>query len=231
MSTESKKLGHDDSSGFEFAKELLAGDVTAGINFDRIMKNPEEGYQIIEYLLCEESQPNVNPYTSHPKYYWKKNKNKFLALWRTKLDFNATLYLINYAKKGTTHEDKVLLIEVLDMDETGILKERQTRFTRSDFSKWFRDKNGRCLSDTDAILRDIYERKSLTELGSIVLDRGKYRGKSLTELGSTAEGRRYLNYHHQQPSYQYHIAVECFLRKLNRESAVKAGISAFSTRA
>lgn len=214
MSTESKELGHDDSSGFEFAKELLAGDVTAGINFDRIMKNPMEGYQIIEYLLCDEKQPHVNPYTSHPRKYWDRNKNKFLALWRIKLDFDATLYLVNYAKRGTTHDNKVLLIEVLDMDEIGILEERQTRFSRRGFSMWLREKNRQCLSDTDAILRDIYEKKSLEELGGIVLKRGKYQGKSLMELGSTAEGRDYLSYHYQQPGYQYHTAVECFLRKM-----------------
>ena len=34
----SKALGHDDESGFKFAKEMLEGDVTAAINFDRIQK-------------------------------------------------------------------------------------------------------------------------------------------------------------------------------------------------
>ena len=213
MGTESKKLGHDDSSGFEFAREMLAGDVTAGINFDRIMKNPEEGYQIIEYLLCDENQPKVTPYTSHPRYYWNKNKNKFLALWRTKTDFDAALFLVNYAKKGTAHENEVLLIEVLDMDETGILKEKQTRFTRSGFSRWFRDKNSQCLSDTDGILRDIYDKKSLEELGRIVLAKGKHQGESLRDIWSRAEGKSYLRFYQQQRNYEYHTAVECCVKK------------------
>ncbi len=33
MPEESKALGHDDESGFQFAKEMLAGDVTAAVNF------------------------------------------------------------------------------------------------------------------------------------------------------------------------------------------------------
>ena len=32
----SKPLDTEDSSGFEFVKEMLAGDATYGINFDRI---------------------------------------------------------------------------------------------------------------------------------------------------------------------------------------------------
>ena len=29
----SKPLGHDDQSGFQFAQEMLCGDVTAAVNF------------------------------------------------------------------------------------------------------------------------------------------------------------------------------------------------------
>ena len=39
----SKRLGHDDQSGFEFSKELLGEDYTAAINFDRLQKHPESG--------------------------------------------------------------------------------------------------------------------------------------------------------------------------------------------
>ena len=107
----SKKLEHDDQSGFEFSKELLGEDYTAAINFDRLQKHPQLGYIIIEYLLCRETQ-TVTPYSSHPNRYWHKNASKFLSLWRAKLDFNATLYLVNYAKKGTKWENEVLLIFV-----------------------------------------------------------------------------------------------------------------------
>lgn len=96
----SKPLGKSDDSGFEFAKEMLQNDPTAAINFDRIQKHPTIGYIIFEYLLCEEDQ-KVNPYTSHPNRYWHKNSKKFISLWELTKALDATLYLVNYAKKGT----------------------------------------------------------------------------------------------------------------------------------
>ena len=143
----SKPLGHADESGFEFAQEMLAGDVTAAINFDRIQWHPERGYMIFEYLRCGEDQPHVTPLTSHPKYYWDKNKRKFLALWRVAQALNATLYLVNYAAKGEKHEDEILAIKVLGMDETGITKEEDKKFDRAGFSRWFRDLNRACLGE------------------------------------------------------------------------------------
>ncbi|MFD3447123.1 hypothetical protein ACFDTO_21215 [Microbacteriaceae bacterium 4G12] len=141
----SKPLGHDDESGFEFAKEMLAGDLTAGINFDRLQKHPKHGYIIFEYLRCKEDQPHVTPHTSHPKYYWNKNKRKFLSLWQVAKDLKATLFLVNYAKKGETHKDKIKVIRVIDMNETGITKQEETKMTRADFQKWFRKLNSECL--------------------------------------------------------------------------------------
>ncbi|MBT3940908.1 hypothetical protein HOF46_02655 [Candidatus Woesearchaeota archaeon] len=140
----SKPLMNADSSGFEFAKEMLDGDSTAGINFDRLQKHPISGYIIFEYLLCDEKQ-FVSPHTSHPKRYWYKNKRKFISLWNVAKDLNATLYLVNYAKKGTMHEDKVLLIEVKALDETGIQKEIVKKMTRDEFKKFFRELNKICL--------------------------------------------------------------------------------------
>ena len=63
----SKKLEHDDQSGFEFSKELLGEDYTAAINFDRLQKHPQLGYIIIEYLLCRETQ-TVTPYSNSDCY-------------------------------------------------------------------------------------------------------------------------------------------------------------------
>jgi hypothetical protein len=141
---ESKALGIDDSSGFEFAKEMLAGDVTAAINFDRIQKDSRTGqYIIFEYLLCDERQ-TVTPYTSHPRRYWHKNKRKFLSLYEIANDLGAKLYLVNYAKKGTTHQDKVLLMEVMEADFDGIVTQ-DTQLTRDQFSRWFRQQNENCL--------------------------------------------------------------------------------------
>ena len=137
----SKALGHDDSSGFEFAQEMLAGDITAAINFDRIQKHPKKGYIIFEYLLCEEAQ-TVTPYTSHPNRYWHKNSRKFIALWNVAKDLDAKLILVNYAKKGTKNEDKVKVIVVKDIDEKeGLTKYKEYKWTRKQFSDWFRKLN------------------------------------------------------------------------------------------
>lgn len=149
--TESKPLGHNDESGFQFAKEMLDSDATAAINFDRFMKHPEKGFIIMEYLLCEETQ-KVDPYTSHPNRYWNKNRRKFLSLWRATLALHGTLYLVNYAKKGTAQADKVLLIEVKGMNEGGITEEIKTTFTREGFKSWFRELNRECLSSESEIL-------------------------------------------------------------------------------
>ena len=160
---ESKALGHDDESGFEFAQEMLADDVTATVNFDRLQKHPQRGYIMFEYLLCEEEQMELHhttPYNSHPNKYWYKNKRKFLSLWRAALDLNAELYLVNYAKKGTKYEDQVLLIKVRGVNEFGISDQEKTRFTRAEFQAWFRQLNRECLGPMETILgqRQIYVR-------------------------------------------------------------------------
>ena len=143
--TLSKQLMHNDDSGFDFVKEMLTGDVTAAINFDRLQKHPQYGYIIFEFLLTGEEQ-TVTPYTSHPKLYWKKNSQKFIRLWDAAKELKATLYLVNYAKKGTKHEDKVLLIKVLELTENGITKENKTQMTRKEFSDFFRKLNKECLT-------------------------------------------------------------------------------------
>ena len=51
----SKTLGHDDTSGFEFVKRTLGNNVTSAVNFDRLQKDPENGYIIFEFLKCEET--------------------------------------------------------------------------------------------------------------------------------------------------------------------------------
>lgn len=135
------KLGHYDESGFLFVQEMLSGDFSSGINFDSLRKHKEKGYVIFEFLLCEENQ-KVCPYTSHPNRYWHKNKHKFLRLFELSKVLSATLYLINYAKKGTKHEDRILAIKVLGVTiEGGIVEQQLKKFTRLQFSDWFRKIN------------------------------------------------------------------------------------------
>lgn len=140
----SKQLSNDDSSGFEFVKEILDGDPTCAINFDRLQKHQSKGYIIFEYLLCEEHQ-FVTPHTSHPNRYWHKNSRKFISLLQVAKDLPATLFLVNYAKKGTKHEDLVRVIKVLEIDESkGITTEKIWNMSREKYKEWFRNLNKEC---------------------------------------------------------------------------------------
>lgn len=137
----SKPLGMDDESGFSFVKEILSGDVTCAINFDRLQKHPKHGYLIFEFLLCEEAQV-VNPHTSHPNRYWHKNAQKFISLFTVAQDLKAHLFLVNYAKYGTKHQDKVKVIRVIEIDKVkGITKESVKDYSRDEFADWFRKLN------------------------------------------------------------------------------------------
>lgn len=139
----SKALGSDDISGFDFVKEILDGDSTFAINFDRIQKHPIKGYIIFEFLLCEEKQ-RVNPHSSHPKRYWHLNSRKFISLHNVAQDLNAELYLVNYAKRNSMHESKVKVIKVISVNKKGILEEEIWNTSRESFSKWFRKLNEEC---------------------------------------------------------------------------------------
>lgn len=206
----SKSLGHYDQSGFDFVQEMLCGDNTAAINFDRVQKHPKLGYIIFEYLLCEEAQ-SVTPYSSHPNRYWNKNAIKFLSLWRIALDMNAKLYLVNYAKNGTKAADEVLLIEVLDIDKNGITKESCKRFTRQNFSDWFRELNKECL-DEDTMLYDIYSHKSLDDISNYTMKYGQYEGETLREIAK--KNYSYLTFLIEKKHRDYEI-IKCYLDKLN----------------
>lgn len=211
-STVSKPLNHDDISGFEFSKELLNGEATAAINFDRLQKHPERGYIIIEYLLCEEDQ-YVTPYTSHPSRYWYKNASKFLSLWRAKCDFAATLYLVNYAKKGTRHADEVLLIEVLGMDENGITEQHVEKYTRSTFAAWFKKLNNECLSDKSEILADIYKKHTPEEIGKLIITGGKYAARNIADVYRI--DKKYLEWMGDQ-NYPFSKAVKVYLELMSK---------------
>ena len=145
----SKPLEIEDTSAFEFVKELLAGEPTYAINFDRIQWDAVKNcYLIIEFLLCDEKQfaKCITPFTSHPNRYFKKNAQKFLSLWRLTQQLAAKLYLVNYAKAGTRYADEVLFMEVLSVDENNPEKPVSTRerqYTRAGFAKMFRELNRR----------------------------------------------------------------------------------------
>ncbi len=146
LGDKSKPLGHPDDSGWEFTVEMLDGDKTAAIDFDRLQYHPVKGYIIFEFLLCEE-RPDVTPWTSHPRRYWHKNRTKFLALWNATKAMNATLYLVNYAKRGTANANEILIMKVSDVSVNGVVAD-ECKTTRDKFQRWFRDLNAQCLGNT-----------------------------------------------------------------------------------
>ncbi|MEW5941854.1 MAG: hypothetical protein AB1750_19495 [Chloroflexota bacterium] len=144
----SKSLSHGDESAADFVIEMLAGDVTYGINLDRIQwDNKYNCYVIIEYLLCDESQfdRGVTPFTSHPNRYFHKNAQKFISLWELAKTLQAKLLLVNYSKKGTKHENEVLLMRVdnVDANQSEPVKTTDKKLTRAEYSAWFRQMNKR----------------------------------------------------------------------------------------
>lgn len=149
-STESKPLRDTDESAVAFVREMLGGDPTYGINFDRLQwDEKKQKYVIVEYLRAK----TIDPYKSHPNnYYWSKrdgsygNRLKFLRLWAVALDLGADLILVNYASKGTEYEDRVLVMRVLKIDENDHeepIKTQDYPMTRAEFKKLFRDLNRR----------------------------------------------------------------------------------------
>ena len=139
----SKPLGKDsaDSSGHEFMLEMHTdGNNTplkiGGINIDTLFFHNKK-FRIVELLLCGEGQ-FVTPHTSHPNRYWTKNRRKFLMLWGLARACEGELWLLNYARAGTAHEDKVRLIKVLGVDkERGITREKSFCLTRAEFKGLF----------------------------------------------------------------------------------------------
>ncbi len=148
MATPSKPLGIEDTSAFAFVKEMLQGDPTYGINFDRVQWDSQANqYVIVEFLLCDERQfsRGITPYTSHPNRYFHKNAQKFISLWKLAQRLGARLYLVNYSKNGTRYADQVLVMKVLNVDPQAKppVQTQNKRLTRSGFSKWFRELNRR----------------------------------------------------------------------------------------
>ena len=64
-------------------------------------------------------------------------------------DLNAELFLVNYAKSGTKHEDLIKVMKVLNIDEFNAESPVTTKdwlTNRKEFSDWFRKLNRECAS-------------------------------------------------------------------------------------
>ena len=142
-----KTLDNPDTCGWDFAKEMLAGDPTSAVDFDRFQYEANnDHFYIIEFLRCKETQPFVTPHSSHPKYYWAKDSRKFISLYRAASRLNGTLYLVNYAVKGTSHDNQIRVIRVDELNNNGITKEYIWNTDRDSFQIWFRALNSICLT-------------------------------------------------------------------------------------
>lgn len=145
----SKSLTNSDQSGFDFSKEMLAGDPTFGINFDRVQWDNTLGkYVIVEYLLCDERQfvRNITPFSSHPNKYFNINPMKFISLWEISQQIPAKLILVNYSKSGTEYENQVKVMDVINVDKSKVMAPVTTidrKMTRNEFSTYLRDLNMR----------------------------------------------------------------------------------------
>lgn len=129
----SKPLAHPDVSAFEFHKRIFGDTPTPAINFDSLWFHPQKGYYVLEYLLCDEHQI-VTPWTSHPNRYWHKNWRKFVSLFKAAQQLGGHLILINYAKEGTAHDDKIKIIEVKACDrEHGITDQDEYQMSFEEF--------------------------------------------------------------------------------------------------
>jgi hypothetical protein len=146
----SKPLNHADTSGFDFVKEMLNGDLNAGTDgFDRVMKHPKYGYLLFEFLRCNEEQADVGitPHTSHPNKYWNIAYRKFLSQWNLykSIKGKAHYYLVNYAGKGEKYEHQVKLMKVKKFDINKGLETSDLFLSRKEFSNWLRKINKECL--------------------------------------------------------------------------------------
>lgn len=108
-----------DDSPFSFSKACLGKEYTNGFNIDKILFFPDiNKCALFEYLLCESTQL-VNPYTSHPNKYHKKNTFKFQSLWQFSQAIQSPVYMLNYAKEGE-HIDKVKFMKFTDYQPESI---------------------------------------------------------------------------------------------------------------
>ena len=98
------------------------------------------------------------------------------------------------------------------MDENGITEEIKIRHTLASFSEWFVNMNNKCLSSKEDIVSDIYNRKSIEELGKIVLRKGKHANESIETIYQ--KDKQYLEWH-SKSKYEYAKAVKCYLRKVD----------------
>lgn len=132
----SKPIRKADDDAKYLIMECLGNEHTGGFDLDSIYKH-KEGYMVLEFLKCD----TVKPLHSHPSRYWSKNSQKFLSLWEITQKLEGRLILINYEDS----REQFKVIEVLDMNSKGIIKEYTVNCGFQKFKKWFININRRSL--------------------------------------------------------------------------------------
>jgi len=128
----SKPIQKTDDSAKQLIIEALDGHQTGGFDLDSVYLI-KGTYYVLEFLKCD----TVRPFNSHPRRYWFKNKQKFLSLWDITTKLEGRLYLVNYEDS----REQFKVIRVLEMDESGIIKEKIKLWNFDEFKVWFQALN------------------------------------------------------------------------------------------
>ena len=101
----------------------------------------------VELLFCDPKQfdRGITPHSSHPNKYFNKNSQKFISLWELANIIPAKLILVNYTAKDAKYADEVLVMNVISINknDTPPVITEDKKFTRDEFSGWFRELNAK----------------------------------------------------------------------------------------
>jgi len=137
MNKHSKPIGKTDDDAKLLIIESLEGHHTGGFDIDSIYLI-DKTYYILEFLKCDSVRPN----NSHPNRYWHKNKQKFISLWDITQKLEGRLFLVNYEKS----REQFKIIEVLRLNEKGILDEKSKEMNFNEFKNWFQNLNKKAIN-------------------------------------------------------------------------------------
>ena len=136
MDKKSKPIGKVDDGKSLLIIESLEGNVTGGFDLDSIYKI-NGVYYVLEFLKCDTVRPN----DSHPKNYWHKNKQKFISLWEITEKLKGKLFLVNYEDS----REQFKVIRVLELNDSGIVREEIKQWNFDKFKEWFKYLNDRAI--------------------------------------------------------------------------------------
>ena len=138
----SKPIQKTDDSAKQLIIEALEGQETGGFDLDSVY-NIQGIYYVLEFLKCD----TIRPFNSHPRRYWFKNKQKFLSLWEITTKLGGRLYLVNYEDS----REQFKVIQVLDLDESGIKEEIVNLWDFAQFKVWFKALNNHSIDKQNVI--------------------------------------------------------------------------------